>query len=144
MASPRWLGRALTVAQDDNITVAIAEYGEVPRVQGQSTQAMEFDPANAPDDPGPVFSDQDRDFQGVDDSGDIVIPIPSVFWKLVVARSGSDLQAFAFWLQQDLTQVAFEFSVSADLRRSLISVGELERKLGTIAFPREIHDADQA
>ncbi len=60
-AAQTLVSSALENGSDDNITVAIAEYGEVPRVQGQSTQAMEFDPTNAPDDPGPVFSDQDDD-----------------------------------------------------------------------------------
>lgn len=92
---------------------------------------------------GPVFSDQDRDFSGVDDDGEVVVPIPSFFWKLIVARKGRDLHAFAFWLQQDLTGVAFEFAVPSDLRRFQISVEELERKLGVIEFSREIHDADR-
>lgn len=47
---------ALENGSDDNITVAIAEYGEVPRVQGQSTVTIEFDPSEAPADPGPVHS----------------------------------------------------------------------------------------
>lgn len=91
---------------------------------------------------GPLFSDQDRDFVGRDQSGQIVVPIPSVFWKLIVARHQDELQAFAFWLQQDLTGVAFEFGVTGEWRRHQVSVAELERKLGTLTFPDEIHDAD--
>lgn len=60
-AAQTLVSSALENGSDDNITVAIAEYGEVPRVQGQSTQALEFDPSDAPDDPGPVFSDDGAD-----------------------------------------------------------------------------------
>lgn len=92
---------------------------------------------------GPLFSDQDRDFQGRDSGGDTVVPIPSVFWKLIVARSGSELQAFAYWLQQDLTGVEFdEFTPSNEWRTHQISVAQLESKIGTFTFPDEIHDAD--
>ena len=60
-AAQTLVSSALENGSDDNITVAIAEYGEVPRVQGQSTQAMEFDPTDSPDDPGPVFPDDEGD-----------------------------------------------------------------------------------
>ncbi|MDX1492561.1 MAG: PP2C family serine/threonine-protein phosphatase [Longimicrobiales bacterium] len=53
-AAQTLVSAALENGSDDNISVAIAEYGEVPRVQGQSTVTMEFDPSKAPDDPGPV------------------------------------------------------------------------------------------
>ena len=97
---------------------------------------------------GPVFSAQDRDFAGRDargrgTAGDVVVPIPSVYWKLVLAKAGGRLEAFAFWLPQDLTGVAFEFAVAADWRRFRISVAELERKLAVLAFPAAIHDADR-
>lgn len=91
---------------------------------------------------GPLFSEQDRDFHGRDRGGDTVVPIPSVFWKLIVARSGSELQAFAYWLQQDLTGVEFEFSASREWRTHQISVAQLESKIGTFTFPDEVHDAD--
>ena len=92
---------------------------------------------------GPVFSDQDRDFHGVDNSQDIIVPIPSVFWKIVVASEEGELRAFAFWLQQNLNDVAFEFSVPGEWRTRQISIAELERKLQNVRFDQRLHDADQ-
>ncbi len=92
---------------------------------------------------GPLFSEQDREFSGVDNDGDIIVPIPSVFWKVVIARDGNRLRAFAFWLQQDLTGVEFEFSVSARWKQHQVSLSALERMSGHLAFPSILHNADQ-
>lgn len=59
-AAQTLVSSALENGSDDNISVAIAEYGEVPRVSGQSTVTMEFDPSVAPDDPGPVNEGPDE------------------------------------------------------------------------------------
>mgnify|MGYP002622534952 CR=1 FL=1 len=59
-AAQTLVSSALENGSDDNITVAIAEYGEVPRVQGQSTQSIDFDPSDHADDPGPVFGQTDH------------------------------------------------------------------------------------
>lgn len=63
-AAQTLVATALENGSDDNISVAIAEYGEVPRVQGQSTLTMEFDPSAAPRDPGPVAIDDDEEVTG--------------------------------------------------------------------------------
>ncbi|NNF12222.1 MAG: serine/threonine-protein phosphatase [Gemmatimonadetes bacterium] len=57
-AAQTLVSSALENGSDDNITVAIAEYGEVPRLE-QSTQALGFDPTAHPDDPEPAFTDID-------------------------------------------------------------------------------------
>lgn len=77
--SPRGAAQALVSSalengSDDNISVAIAEYGEVPRVRGKATLAMdEFDPSVQPDDSGPVGSespvDDDQDDGSEGDAG---------------------------------------------------------------------------
>lgn len=63
-AAQTLVSAALESGSDDNISVAIAEYGEVPRVQGQATLTMDFDPAAAPDDPGPVSAGAPPDVGG--------------------------------------------------------------------------------
>lgn len=45
---------ALAGGSDDNISVAIAEYGEVPRLGGPSPVPMDFEPEGGPQDPGPA------------------------------------------------------------------------------------------
>lgn len=65
-AAQTLVSSALENGSDDNITVAIAEYGEVPRVQGQSV-TIDFDPAEAPDDPGPVSAEDVAEEEDVDD-----------------------------------------------------------------------------
>lgn len=55
-AAQTLVAAAFENGSDDNISVAIAEYGEVPRVQGQPTLTMDFEPEPGSDDPGPVAS----------------------------------------------------------------------------------------
>lgn len=57
--SPRGAAQTLVAAalergSDDNISVAVAEYGEVPRTPGQATVTLEYDPTDEEVDPGPV------------------------------------------------------------------------------------------
>jgi len=72
-AAQTLVASALENGSDDNISVAIAEYGEVPRMQGPSTVTMEFDPGAAPDDPGPVVSESD---EGEEVTGDAPVTAP--------------------------------------------------------------------
>ncbi len=92
---------------------------------------------------GPILDADDPPFSGFDDQGRVSVPIPRRFWKLVVARRGSHLRSFAFLLDQDLGGVELEFAVGADWRAHMISVAGLEREIGLITFPPEIHQADQ-
>ena len=101
---------------------------------------------------GPLFTGGDRDFHG---HGGLTLPIPSVFWKVVVSRdaaggtgpAGGTLRAHAFWLPQDLTGVHFgparEFAPGPEWERFRIPLAELERKIGPLRFPPALHDADR-
>jgi endonuclease G, mitochondrial len=92
---------------------------------------------------GPVFRSDDRLFRGVDDSGVARVAIPRQFWKIVVARSGDELQTFAFLLDQDLSDTDLEFAVDQAWRSRMISVADLEELVGTISFPDELRESDQ-
>jgi endonuclease G, mitochondrial len=92
---------------------------------------------------GPVFRADDRFFRGVDDEGTIRVAIPTQFWKIVVARSGDQLQTFAFILDQDLSHTDLEFAVDQLWRTRMISVADLEQLVGLLRFPQELHDSDQ-
>ena len=93
---------------------------------------------------GPVFTDEDPIFHGVDDVGAVAVPIPKRFWKVVVARKGDELQTFAFVLEQDLSATRFEeFAVEPEWTSSMRSVPDLEQLVGRFAFPPELHGSDQ-
>jgi endonuclease G len=92
---------------------------------------------------GPVLRQDDRIFRGVDDDGSVSVPIPRQFWKIVVARSGDELQTFAFLLDQDLSDVELEFAVDQLWRSRMISVRDLQELVPAIAFPQELLDSDQ-
>ena len=93
---------------------------------------------------GPVLSDDDQVFVGVDDRGPVRIQIPSQFWKIVVAAQAGKLQSFAFLLRQDLNAVPLEFAVSGVWQQHMIAIAELEKLLGTVRFPDAVRRADQA
>jgi endonuclease G, mitochondrial len=92
---------------------------------------------------GPVLRPDDPLFRGVDDHGSVRVAIPRQFWKIVVARSGDRLQAFAFVLDQDLSDTDLEFAVDREWRSRMISVPALEPLVALITFPVELHESDQ-
>ncbi|MGH7551462.1 MAG: DNA/RNA non-specific endonuclease, partial [Longimicrobiales bacterium] len=92
---------------------------------------------------GPLLRDTDRTFVGKDERGEVRIQIPSAYWKIVVARSGDKLQAFAFVLEQDLSNVPLEFAVNAEWISFLESIEALEESIGHIKFPDAVKQADQ-
>jgi endonuclease G, mitochondrial len=92
---------------------------------------------------GPVLRPDDRLFRGVDDDGSVRVAIPRQFWKIVVARSGDQLQAFAFVLDQDLSDTDLEFAVDRVWRSRMISVPALQQLVALITFPAELHKSDQ-
>jgi endonuclease G len=95
---------------------------------------------------GPIFSDADEVFEGVDRHGKVQVKIPTRFWKMVVARLGTQLQAFAFVLEQDLSDVQFreaEFKVTAQWKKREVKIADLEAELTGIQFPKALKAADQ-
>lgn len=93
---------------------------------------------------GPIFDDSDREFTGEDaDGSELKVQIPRRFWKLVVAESEGELEAFAFVLEQDLKKVAWEFSVDAKWEEYMKPISWLEDQIGLLKFKRVIHNADQ-
>lgn len=93
---------------------------------------------------GPVLDDEnDRIFRGQDDEGDVEVQIPSVFWKLVVARKDDELQSFAFLLEQDLSGSDVEFNVDAEWVGKMIAISDLENLVPDLDFGDAIRDADQ-
>jgi DNA/RNA endonuclease G (NUC1) len=92
---------------------------------------------------GPVLKDSDRPFSGVDDQGKVKVKIPDEYWKLILSKDGGTLQAFAFVLRQDLSNVDLEFAVTADWAPHMVSVADLEAKLGIVRFAEVVHRADQ-
>ena len=94
---------------------------------------------------GPVLDDDnDRVFHGRDLNGDVVVQIPSLFWKIVVARSDNRLETFAFLLEQDLSDTDVEFNVDAEWQSRMITIPELEELVPDILFPEPLRKGDQA
>lgn len=91
---------------------------------------------------GPVFDHTDRVFHGRDLGGDTVVKIPGRYWKMVVTRHGEALRSFAYLLEQDLGDVAFEFAGAGDWAEHEIDPVELERLLGTVTFPHLTGDGE--
>ena len=92
---------------------------------------------------GPVLSDDDRIFVGVDDRSAVRIPIPAQFWKVVVAIDDGQLRTFAFLLRQNLSNTPLEFVVPAAWEHEMIALKDLEAMLGIVQFPKVLHDSDQ-
>jgi DNA/RNA endonuclease G (NUC1) len=93
---------------------------------------------------GPVLSDDDKVFVGVDDEGEVRVRIPSQYWKVIVAAEKGKLQSYAFLSRQDLSDVPLEFAVSPKWRQHMVSVSDLEEMLGPLKFPAAIRNVDQA
>ena len=93
---------------------------------------------------GPVLKDSDPFFSGFDDDGAIRVRIPVAYWKIAVAQHGGALQVFAFKLEQDLSDVAFEFQVTPKWKERMVRLEALESELEHVSFDSSLHDADQA
>ncbi|MFC7053081.1 DNA/RNA non-specific endonuclease [Hansschlegelia quercus] len=91
----------------------------------------------------PVLSDNDREFRGVDESGTVRVPIPSRFWKVIVAVADDKVQTFGFMLDQDLSAVEWEFAVEPVWRAKMRTIAEIEAA-ANIVFPQMVRDGDQA
>lgn len=92
---------------------------------------------------GPVLAEEDRSFIGVDDDGAVSVKIPSRFWKIVMASNSGNLEAFAFLLEQNLTDVPLELAFDASWRERMVPISELEETLGIVSFGDAVRDADR-
>jgi endonuclease G len=92
---------------------------------------------------GPIFADNDPEFHGVDDFGPVVIQVPRKYWKVIIAEKAGKLQSFAFVLEQDLTNVEFEFFVPTAWKRFQVNLKDLQKQLGPVSLPKVVIDADQ-
>ena len=95
---------------------------------------------------GPILSKDDWWFDGFDDAGNVRVQIPSRFWKLVVGHRDGEMVAFAFRLEQDLTQVPLKEELNLDpeaWREELVSVEALDKELPELGFADAIKNADQ-
>jgi endonuclease G len=93
---------------------------------------------------GPVFDDEkDKPFKGEDENGDeLVVQIPSQYWKIVVADGPEGLEAYGFVLKQSLKSVDWEFNIEADWVSALKPLSEIQTLAALIKFPKNVMDAD--
>ena len=94
---------------------------------------------------GPVLDPSDTIFVGAGGGRNkIRAKIPQRFWKVVVAnvQDGNGLASFGFVLEQDLSDVAFEFVVSDEFVPHIYPLADIEAMAG-VKFPQIVLDADQ-
>jgi endonuclease G len=92
---------------------------------------------------GPVLDKGDQTFTGVGDGGvKLRAQIPSRFWKVIVARVEDGIAAYGFILEQDLTDVQFEFVVPDEFLPTMYPLTEIAKKTG-VEFDAGILAADQ-
>jgi len=93
---------------------------------------------------GPVFDDEkDRPFKGKDENGDeLIVQIPSQFWKIVVADGPKGLEAYGFILKQDLKTVDWEFKVDSEWVEELRPLKDIQALADFIRLPKNVMRAD--
>jgi endonuclease G len=83
---------------------------------------------------GPVLAEDDREFQGRDLNGEVWIPIPSRYWKVVVAAGDDGPRAYGFVIEQDLSDVRWEeFAVPPEWQGTMRPIEEIEGMLFGLA-----------
>ena len=93
---------------------------------------------------GPVLDDDnDKNFRGEDKAGDVMVQIPSRFWKIIMAADNGNLETFAFLLEQDLSSAEVEFDVSAEWAAKMISIDNLQDLIPDIEIPEVLFETDQ-
>jgi endonuclease G len=86
---------------------------------------------------GPILSVGDTEFKGKGIDGDILVKIPSSYWKVIFAKTDSGIESFAFILEQDLSGVEFdpdEFGVTGEWATRRTTIDEIESKSGILKF----------
>jgi endonuclease G, mitochondrial len=92
---------------------------------------------------GPVLDPQDRIFHGVGEGGAALRSrIPSRFWKVIVARVPEGIAAYGFILEQDLSDVEFEFVPVEDFVPVMYPIADIATITG-VSFDQSVIDADQ-
>ncbi|MCA6115189.1 DNA/RNA non-specific endonuclease [Bradyrhizobium sp. WSM 1738] len=92
---------------------------------------------------GPVLTDDDRVFTGAGDRGTVLkARIPEKFWKVVVVRTDEGCAAFGFILEQDLSDVEWEFTPADELVPFMYPISDISEMAG-VRFPSIIIDNDQ-
>ncbi|ALP65202.1 DNA/RNA non-specific endonuclease [Paraburkholderia caribensis] len=92
---------------------------------------------------GPVLRDSDENFLSYGEDGAIIrAKIPSSYWKVVVARLNGGLAAYGFVLEQDLSNIAWEFTVTEEFTPFMAEIAEIA-SAARVTFPSEILNADQ-
>jgi endonuclease G len=93
---------------------------------------------------GPIFDDaRDKPFKGEDENSDeLIVQIPSQYWKIVVANGPDGLEAYGFVLKQDLKSVVWEFDIEADWVSELKPILDIQALTDLIKFPKNVIDAD--
>lgn len=92
---------------------------------------------------GPVLTDDDRVFTGVGDGGSVLkARIPGKFWKIVIARTADGCAAFGFILEQDLSDVEWEYTPSDELVPFMYPVSDITDLTG-VRFGSIVVDNDQ-
>jgi endonuclease G len=111
---------------------ATDNWGDLEKMVQQETQAEKVILFS-----GPVLADDDREFQGRDRNGEVWIPIPSRFWKVVVAvGEDSDPRTYGFVLEQDTSDVRWteeEMAVPAEWQRYMKPIAEIEELMFGLA-----------
>ena len=92
---------------------------------------------------GPILADDDRSFTGKGPNGAVLrARVPRRFWKVVVARVSDGIASYGFVLDQDLTDVALEFTVAEEFICAMYPLSEISELTG-VMFDQSLLDADQ-
>jgi endonuclease G, mitochondrial len=92
---------------------------------------------------GPVLNAKDRVFHGVGADGVALrARIPSRFWKVIVARVPEGIASYGFVLEQELSDVEFEFVPTEDFVPVMYPLREITAMTG-VEFDPAIVVADQ-
>ncbi len=92
---------------------------------------------------GPVFTDEDPVFKGVNKHGNVEILIPQSYWKIIVTKGDDGPQAFGFVLEQELHGVSWEMAVPEPWKQFMRPISEIEDLLGGLAKLNDLIDYDQ-
>ncbi|QDU75055.1 Nuclease precursor [Bremerella volcania] len=82
---------------------------------------------------GPVFSEDDKFFDGFVKSGvPVSVQIPEAYWKIIIAQENGHPQAYGFILDQDLAPVNLhaEFVVPDAWKNLMVPIQEIEDLMG--------------